>query len=126
MYRLYARVQFTVYDCSIYSDSFAITRGLRQGCFLSPLLFSLYINSLVEKLRGVGVGVECWGRMVTALLYADDAVLLAEDEVQVKRVLKALAEWCREWAVEVNVEKSGVMHMRRRGIKRTWRDLFRE
>ena len=24
-----------------------------------------------------------------------------------------------EWAVEVNVEKSGVMHMRRRGVKRT-------
>ena len=73
----------------------------------------------------MGVGVECRGRMVTALLYADDAVLLAEDEVQVKRGLKALAEWCREWAVEVNVERRGVMHMRKRGIKRTWRDLFR-
>ena len=24
-----------------------------------------------------------------------------------------------EWAVEVNVEKSGVMHMRRRDVKRT-------
>ena len=108
----------------VLSDSFAVTRGLRQGYILSPLLFSLYINSLVEKLRGVGVGVECRGRIVTALLYADDAVLLAEDEVQVKRGLKALAKWCREWAVEVNVEKSEVMHMRRRGIKRTGETFF--
>ena len=60
------------------SDSFAVSRGLRQGCILSPLLFSIYVNSLVEKLRGVGVGVQSRGRMVTALLYADDAVLLAE------------------------------------------------
>ena len=30
----------------------------------------------------------------------------------------------REWAVEVNVEKSGVMHMRRRGIKRTGETFF--
>ena len=57
--------------------------------------------------------------MVTALLYADDVVLIAEDEKQVKKGLKALEKWCREWGVEVNVEKSGVMHMRRRGVKRT-------
>ena len=72
------------------TDSFTVSRGLRQGCVLSPLLFSLYVNSLVEKLRGAGVGVECRGRMVTALLYADDAVLLAENEEQVKRGLKVL------------------------------------
>ena len=57
--------------------------------------------------------------MVTALLYADVAVLLAENEEQVKRDLKVLEEWCKEWAVEVNVEKSGMMHIRRRGVKRT-------
>ena len=43
-----------------------------------------------------------------------------------KRGLKVLAEWCREWADEVNVEKSGVMHMRRRGIKRTGETFFCE
>ena len=73
----------------------------------------------MEKLRGTGVGFECSGQMVTALLYADDAVLLAKNEEQVKRGLKVLEEWCKEWAVEVNVEKSGAMHIRRRGVKRT-------
>ena len=73
----------------------------------------------MEKLRGAGVGVECRVRMVTALLYADDAVLLAENEEQVKRGLKVLEEWCKEWGVEVNVEKSGVMHIRKKGVKRT-------
>ena len=78
----------------------------------------------MEKLRGAGVGFECRGRMVTALLYADDAVLLAENEEQVKRGLKVLEEWCKEWAVEVIVEKSGVMHIRRRGVKRTAETLL--
>ena len=34
----------------------------------------------MEKLRGAGIGVECRGWIVTALLYADDAVLFAENE----------------------------------------------
>ena len=34
------------------SEPFKVTCGLRQGCILSPLLFSLYINSLIAKLRG--------------------------------------------------------------------------
>ena len=35
---------------------------------------------MVEKLKAAGVGVECRGRLVAALLYADDAVLCAENE----------------------------------------------
>ena len=50
------------------SESFIVARGLRRGCILSSLLCSLYVNSLVEKVRGVWVGVECRGWMVAVLL----------------------------------------------------------
>ena len=33
------------------SDHFPVSTGLRQGCVLSPLLFSLYINGLVVELK---------------------------------------------------------------------------
>ena len=33
--------------------------------------------------------------------------------------LGVLSKWCKQWAVEINVDKCGVMHMRRRGVKRT-------
>ena len=52
-------------------------------------------------------------------LYADDAVILAEDEKSMRQGLDTLAEWCSEWAVEINVEKCGVMYVRRKGVKRT-------
>ena len=73
----------------------------------------------MEKLKAEGVGVECRGRLVTALLYADDAVLFAEDEERMTVSLGVLSEWCKQWSAEVNVDKCGVMHMRSRGVKRT-------
>ena len=72
------------------SEPFKITCRLRQGCILSPLLFSLYINSLVTKLKEAGVEVKCRGQLISVLLYADDAVILAEDETSMKHGLDTL------------------------------------
>ena len=40
----------------------------------------LYINSLVLELEEAEVGVKCRKQLVSVFLYADDAVILAEDE----------------------------------------------
>ena len=61
------------------SESFDV--GLRQGYALSPLLFSLYINSLVDsssEKQGLGLNVE---------------VILANDEKMLRRVLNGMGEW---------------------------------
>ena len=68
------------------------------------------------KLKEAEVGVTC---LSPVFLYADDAVILAEDEKSMRQGLDTLAEWCSEWAVEINVEKCGVMYVRRKGVKRT-------
>ena len=47
----------------IVSDSLDVVKGLKQGCVLLPVLFLLCINSLVDRLRGVGVGVGLKKRM---------------------------------------------------------------
>ena len=107
-----------------FSDLFEVTTGLRQGCILSPLLFSLYINSFVDCLKEAGVGVECSGQRIAALLYADDMVLFADDEDAMCRSLRILQEWCEQWAIKVNVKKCGVMHIRRKGVKKTLKEFY--
>ena len=101
------------------SDPFEVSCGLRQGCILSPLLFSLFINSIVARLKEAEAGVKCGSKLISMLLYADDAVIFAEDEKLMRLGLDVLMGWCREWSVEVNGEKCGVMHMRGKGVKRT-------
>ena len=46
-------------------------------------------------------------------------MIFAEDEELMRRGLDVLAEWCEEWSVKFNVEKCGVMHLRRKGVKRS-------
>ena len=62
---------------STLSNGFNVSNGVRQGGILSPYLFSLYIDGLLEELADSGVGC-FWGSLfVGAVAYADDVVLLA-------------------------------------------------
>ena len=100
------------------SEVLNINVGLRQGCVLSPVLFSLYINSLVDQLKSTNCGIECAGEIIPGLLFADDTVLLAPDESGIKKSLDVLVKWCRDWGVKINVSKSGIMHVRQKRVAR--------
>ncbi len=75
-------------------------RGLLQGSCLSPLLFSLFIDSLSERLNQ--------GNSISALLFADDIVLFPENGEQSEILLQTLSHWCDENGMKVNAAKCGV------------------
>ena len=101
------------------SEAFTINMGLRQGCVLSPTLFSLYINDVVTTLKEKGYGLQCGSDTIPGLLFADDTALLAHDEDSLRKSLNCLVEWCEEWGVGINVSKCGIMHMRKKGVVRS-------
>ena len=51
------------------SEWFAINVGLRQGCVMSPWLFNVYMDGVVQKLnvRVLWKRLDCWVRMVAYL-----------------------------------------------------------
>ena len=62
---------------STLSNGFNVSNGVRQGGILSPYLFSLYLDGLLEELADGGVGC-FWGSLfMGAVAYADDVVLMA-------------------------------------------------
>ena len=69
---------------------------------LSPLLFNLYINDLPSYISDTHGGVRLGEMTITCLLYADDLVILAENEVAMQALLKKVCDWCSLWEINVN------------------------
>ena len=90
--------------------------GVKQGCIMSPLLFSLFINDLPTYVKG---GVNLAGDIINILMYADDIVLFAETPRQLQLMINRLYEYCTMWSLKVNMAKSQVMIMKKGGGRKT-------
>ncbi len=74
---LYVDPQASVSTNSVNSEYFTLSRGTRQGCPLSPLLFAIAIEPLSIMLRTLPVfqGIIRKGIKHKLALYADDLLL---------------------------------------------------
>ena len=97
-----------------YTDFFNITAGVKQGDVISPTLFSIFIDDLVKGIKQLDLGVEIdTNFQVSILLFADDIVLIAPNEVNLQLMLDYLAKWCIENRMEVNINKTKIIHFRK-------------
>ena len=91
---LYAGHEATFWTGHGTTDWFQIGKGVCQSCILSPCLFNLYAEYLM---RNVGLdeaqaGIKIAGRNINNLRYADDTILIAESEEELKSLLMELKE----------------------------------
>ena len=76
------------------TDWFQIGKGVRQGCILSPCLFTLYAEYMMQKagMDEAQVGIKIARRNINNLRYADDTTLMAESEEELKSLLMKVKE----------------------------------
>ena len=87
------------------TEWFDLSTGVRQGCVMSPILFSLFINGLAKKINAETKGIKVGERRVRLLLYADDIVLLAESAKDLQKMLDIVTQYSRQWRFRVNPKK---------------------
>ena len=94
------------------SSIFQTTNGLIQGAICSPLLFNIYINELankLDKLQHIGITLT-YTRRVNTLFFADDIVIFAETNKGLHALLECCKQYFKKWKLELNVNKSALMH----------------
>ena len=64
------------------TDWLQIRKGVHQGCILSPCLFNLYAEYIMQnaRLNEAQAGIKIAGRNINNLKYGDDTILMAESE----------------------------------------------
>ena len=106
---LYSKVENKVIFGLIETSWFEVMNGVKQGCILSPTLFTTAMTDLVAMLNKEKLGVNCLNLLIPALLYADDIVLMAENDEQLSKMLAVSATFARKWGLKFNCVKSKVM-----------------
>ena len=83
---LYASQEAMVRTGHVTTDRFQIGKGIRQGCVLSPWLFNLYAEYIMQNARldEAQGGIKIARRKINNLRYTDDTTLRTESEEQLK------------------------------------------
>ena len=70
------------------SDTFTIEQGVAQGCSLSPILFSVFVNDLLKEVEQTGLGIQLSsGKTVGGMLFADDFVGISDSKESLQKLL---------------------------------------
>ena len=94
---------------NVFSESFLVTSGVRQGGILSPRLFIMYVDDLLVLLRNSKAGCHIAELFVAAIMYADDLALLAPTRSSLQTLLDVCQRYGLEWCITYNPQKTKLM-----------------
>ena len=109
IHNMYSRVEYTVKVDHGITDTFSSTVGVKQGCVLSPTLFNLYVHDLPSIFDHTCDPVLIRQDKLSCLMFADDVLLLSESAHGLQNSLTKVQEYCDQWNLTVNINKTKIM-----------------
>ena len=108
---LYSGQEATVRTGHGPTDWFQIGKGVRQGCILSPCLFNFCAEYIMRNagLEEAQAGIKIARRNINNLSYADDTILMAESEEDLKSLLMNVKEESGKVGLKLNIQKTKIM-----------------
>ena len=108
---LYAGHEATVRTGHGKTDWFQIGKGVHQRCILSLCLFNLHAEYIMRNagLEEAQAGITIAGRNINNLRNADNIILLAKSEEELKRVLMKVKEKSEKVGLKLNIQKTKII-----------------
>ena len=91
-------------------QSSEINNGVRQGCPLSPALFNVFIDEIVEQWKlQLRYNFKMNNTNIDTILFADDQVIIANSEDKLQYATYKLNEIAYNYELEISITKTKVL-----------------
>jgi hypothetical protein len=91
------------------SETFCTTIGVKQGGPLSPKLFAVYINELIDIMIQSGLTIKVFDQTTGTIFYADDSTAICDSIEKLNQINALISTYCRKHRIKINVKKTNWM-----------------
>ena len=104
--KVFSSPQQTLFSMVKNWKAFPLRSGTRQGCPLSPILFSIVLEVLQHS-RRKGIKIIQIGKEINLSLFADDMILYIENpKDSIRKLLELISEFSKVSGYKINSQKS--------------------
>ena len=107
---LYTNQSIRIQWGSTVTDLCTISNGVKQGGVLSPILFTIYVDELLTRLRDGHLGHHIGSLFSRALEYAADVVILAPTLYSLMAMLDICSQFAESYDVKFNSTKGKLVY----------------
>jgi hypothetical protein len=91
---------------NLFSKSFPIKCGVKQGGILSPYLFNFFMHDLIVECLSLNIGANIYGVNISTFLYADDVSILGKELHEIQQLLNICENYGSDWGINFSGSKS--------------------
>lgn len=106
---LYEDTQCAVVIEGNLTEWFTVEVGVRQGCLLSPTLFNIFLDFVMEDLKSIQTNLSLSQDLSCDIRYADDTTLIATILAKLELSTAELERSCAKWGMLINSGKTKVI-----------------
>ena len=103
---LYIKQEVRIQWNNWHTEPFSIGKSVRQGCILSPNLFSIYTVMVMHEAEVRHLGVSVGGRLLSNLYYADGTTLCANNHHEAGELINQVNDAGTRRLFKLNVKKT--------------------
>ncbi len=113
---LYTHQTCQIQWCNQMSEAFSVSNGVKQGGILSPVLFTVYVDELLQRLKASGMGCYIGNTFLGSFGYADDIILLCPTLHSLRVMLKVAQSFSDDYDINFNIAKSELVVYGKKGL----------
>ena len=87
---------------------------MKKGDALSPILFNLALQKVIQSIRMVPSGIKIGKEQLNVLAYADDIGLIGKNEKEIRKLFVEMENIARKFGLQINQEKTKYMIVERK------------